>query len=478
MPPLPTDNDTFESRFRFSAEEAQILRFHWSSGICKVIYFVKYLSCSCCAVLRVESAYETSPTRERGVDLVPIDLTLPVAEQGPFDIIVHKVTDLMELAKRGNVAAKAQLDNFLWFDLTSLRLRLIQGTPENRQLLFHYTSSLSQSFTNAHPEVTILDPLRNIDRLLNRAETLGVLEDCRSGKEADDPQAEEAGEPLFYVPANLSLPSSLVPLTDDMNVPPFPVICKRLAACSSELSHQMVLVSSLSHFSPGSPDRVEIDDPVILQQFVDHDGIIFKVYVLGDHVSIMTRPSLRNVEGAKPIYFDSQKIPKTFTDRAGSTSTTAAPETDQWLSAFLTTVDDAFLARKESELDRGRVEKIAKRIQKCLVGCGYVSYALYALTLQGLTFLGFDVIIESRTRRHYVVDVNYFSSTLRFFFLSIVLRVSNPPSPTPHRTSLSLQLIVVVSTYLTPGILIAGFTNVPDFRRIFVDLLKAHVKRG
>ncbi|RUP51682.1 inositol-tetrakisphosphate 1-kinase [Jimgerdemannia flammicorona] len=297
--------------------------------------------------------------KERGVDLVPIDLTLPVAEQGPFDIIVHKVTDLMELAKRGNVAAKAQLDNFL-------------------------------SFTNAHPEVTILDPLRNIDRLLNRAETLGVLEDCRSGKEADDPQAEEAGEPLFYVPANLSLPSSLVPLTDDMNVPPFPVICKRLAACSSELSHQMVLVSSLSHFSPGSPDRVEIDDPVILQQFVDHDGIIFKVYVLGDHVSIMTRPSLRNVEGGEGGI---QKIPKTFTDRAGSTSTTAAPETDQWLSAFLTTVDDAFLARKESELDRGRVEKIAKRIQKCL----------------GLTFLGFDVIIESRTRRHYVVDVNYFS---------------------------------------------------------------------
>ena len=41
---------------------------------------------------------------------VQVDLSKPVEEQGPFDLIIHKITDLMVAADGGDEQAKNAVD--------------------------------------------------------------------------------------------------------------------------------------------------------------------------------------------------------------------------------------------------------------------------------------------------------------------------------------------------------------------------------
>jgi hypothetical protein len=37
-------------------------------------------------------------------------------------------------------------------------------------------------------------------------------------------------------------------------------------------------------------------EKLMLQQFINHDGVLFKVYVVGDHIQIVPRPSFSNLD--------------------------------------------------------------------------------------------------------------------------------------------------------------------------------------
>ncbi|CAG5127382.1 unnamed protein product, partial [Candidula unifasciata] len=50
--------------------------------------------------------------RNAGIDLVEIDLSRSVESQGPFDLMVHKVTDLFALAVDGDASAENAIKNF------------------------------------------------------------------------------------------------------------------------------------------------------------------------------------------------------------------------------------------------------------------------------------------------------------------------------------------------------------------------------
>jgi hypothetical protein len=58
----------------------------------------------------------------------------------------------------------------------------------------------------------------------------------------------------------------------------------------------MALVWSLEQIkSMVAQNTADTKQSVILQQFVNHGGIIFKVYVAGDWYKIQTRPSMADV---------------------------------------------------------------------------------------------------------------------------------------------------------------------------------------
>lgn len=203
-------------------------------------------------------------------------------------------------------------------------------------------------------------------------------------------------------------------------------------------------------------------EPVILQQFIPHDGVLVKVYVIDGTPHVSTRPSLKNIPREnqgwinnnngnytqhiltilldKAIPFDSQKLPKAF----GQASQDVAIASDLGVEQRAI----------ESRIDLERIQKITNRLHRELVrqlpqktdrSCARGrAYKMHAW-MQGLTLFGFDVLLESATGAYYIVDVNYFPS--RFY--------------SEH-----------VSLLLFPNHWKLGFRDVPDYPCIFAKLIK------
>lgn len=71
-------------------------------------------------------------------------------------------------------------------------------------------------------------------------------------------------------------------------------MCKRRTACSSTEAHQMTLIPSPEKMT--DVEQYFHDDPIILQEFIQHDGVIVKVYVADGHITASTRPSFKNLD--------------------------------------------------------------------------------------------------------------------------------------------------------------------------------------
>lgn len=78
-------------------------------------------------------------------------------------------------------------------------------------------------------------------------------------------------------------------------------MCKRRTACSSTEAHQMTLIPSTQGMS--QMEQYVKNDAVMLQEFIQHDGVIVKVYVADGQISASTRPSFKNLDhhGGKDI---------------------------------------------------------------------------------------------------------------------------------------------------------------------------------
>lgn len=88
--------------------------------------------------------------RKRGIEVVQLDLSQPLEEQGPLDVIIHKLTDLILEADQNDTQS----------------LLLVQRV---------------QDYIDAHPETIILDPLPAIRTLLDRCKSYQLvhrIEDC------------------------------------------------------------------------------------------------------------------------------------------------------------------------------------------------------------------------------------------------------------------------------------------------------------
>ncbi|XP_047338180.1 inositol-tetrakisphosphate 1-kinase 1-like [Impatiens glandulifera] len=176
--------------------------------------------------------------KEKGVDLIQIDKKKPLADQGPFDCVLHKLT----------------------------------GDEWLRQL---------DDYSLKSPNALIIDSPEAIERLHNRISMLEVVTELKVESE----EGVSFGIPkqsLIYDYDTLLDPNAWG------NGLTFPVIAKPLVADGSAKSHKMSLVFNREGLSKLKP-------PIVLQEFVNHGGVIFKVYVVGDYVKCVRRKSLPDV---------------------------------------------------------------------------------------------------------------------------------------------------------------------------------------
>ncbi|KAJ0981878.1 hypothetical protein J5N97_010133 [Dioscorea zingiberensis] len=255
--------------------------------------------------------------RKKGILFVAIDQNKPLSDQGPFDIVLHKLTG-----------------------------------KEWRQIL--------EDYWEKHPEVTVLDPPGAIQHLYNRQ---SMLQDVADLNLTD-----------YY--GRVAVPKQLVITKEPSSIPvavtkaglTLPIVAKPLVIDGSAKSHELSLAFDQYSLS-------KLEPPLVLQEFVNHGGVLFKVYIVGEAIKVVRRFSLPDVD-------EHQVLNSAGIFRFPRVSCAAA------------SADDADLDPAVAELPpRPLLERLARELRRRL----------------GLRLFNIDIIRKLGTRDHYyVIDINYF----------------------------------------------------------------------
>lgn len=254
-----------------------------------------------------------SLARSKGIVFVPIDPTKPLTEQGPFDVVLHKLTG-----------------------------------KEWQQIL--------EDYRKAHPEVPVLDPPDAIKQLHNRQSMLQEVADLNL--------SNDHGE--VDVPKQLVIkkdPSSIQDEVEKAGLK-LPIVAKPLFA----KSHDLFLAYD-------EPSLQKLEPPLVLQEFINHGGVLFKVYIVGEAIKVVRRFSLPDISKREsPENTGVYRFPR--------------------VSCASASADDADLDPCVAEPPPPQLlESLGKELRHRL----------------GLQLFNLDIIREHGTQnRYYVIDINYF----------------------------------------------------------------------
>ncbi|KAK3562713.1 hypothetical protein QTP86_005672 [Hemibagrus guttatus] len=268
----------------------------------------------------------------RGVKMITrtLDLNQPLEEQGPLDVIIHKLTDLILEADQNDTQS----------------LILVQRV---------------QDYIDAHPETIVLDPLPAIRTLLDRCKSYQLvhrIEACM--------QDERICSPPFMVLNSECGPDTLEQIKQHGLT--FPFICKTRVAHGTN-SHEMAIIFS-------AEDLKDVKPPCVIQSFINHNAVLYKVFVVGESYTVVERPSLKNFPSGpadrKAIFFNSHNVSK--------------PES----SSDLTSRDNVEGVSQPPNNDV--IRELCRSLRQALK----------------VSLFGIDVIINNQTGQHAVIDINAF----------------------------------------------------------------------
>lgn len=268
--------------------------------------------------------------RKRGIEVVQLDLAKPIEDQGPLDVIIHKLTDVILEADQNDSESVLVVQRF-------------------------------QEYIDAHPETIILDPLPAIRTLLDRSKSYELIRRIESFM-----QDERLCSPPFMDLSTESADDTLK-LMEKSGLA-FPFICKTRVAHGTN-SHEMAIIFNMEGLRA-------IQCPCVIQSFVSHNAVLYKVFVVGDSYTVVERPSLKNFsQGSsdrESIFFNSHNVSK--------------PESSSILTA-LDKVEGVF-ERPSDDV----IRSISKALRQAL----------------GISLFGIDIIINNKTGQHAVIDINAF----------------------------------------------------------------------
>ncbi|GAY48785.1 hypothetical protein CUMW_114430 [Citrus unshiu] len=304
--------------------------------------------------------------RNKGISFVAIDQNRPLSDQGPFDVVLHKLSGMewckiIELCSAGLL-----LQEILYTGVLGTCMLYIFKCQHDGNLdpltvcSYIFVIFLLKDYRQKHPEVTILDPPDAIKHLHNRQSMLQDVADLN----------------LSDCNGKVRVPRQMVITKDSLSIPDqvfeaglkLPLVAKPLVVDGSAKSHELFLAYDRFSLS-------ELEPPMLLQEFVNHGGVLFKIYIIGETIKVVRRFSLPNVSKRELA-----KVVSVF--RFPRVSSAAA------------SADDADLDPGIAELPpRPLLERLARELRHRL----------------GLRLFNIDMIREHGMRDvFYVIDINYF----------------------------------------------------------------------
>ncbi|XP_068220563.1 inositol-tetrakisphosphate 1-kinase-like isoform X2 [Palaemon carinicauda] len=203
--------------------------------------------------------------RRRDIKLVKLDMSSPLEDQGPFHMILHKVTALYAQALSDDPKAVAAV-------------------------------KMLESYAANHPEVFIIDPLPGVRKLLLRQETYQLLQHTLKDE-------KDVFTPRFVLLPTSDLKANEVLLKEAKIT--FPVVCKPLTAGGGREAHEMDVVFNQNGIS-------DCAVPCVAQSFINHGAVLYKLFVLGPVWFVVVRPSLKNFYAGEQetVHFNSHHVSK------------------------------------------------------------------------------------------------------------------------------------------------------------------------
>lgn len=371
------------------------------------------------------------------VSFVPLDPEIPLEEQhGGIDVILHKLTEDILLLSQLSLK-HPQLKTTLQLNGSSLDTVLNEvDLSESDSAAIRRVHRLSH-FQRSHGCSLVDDPA-SVQTLMSRADIADVLKDSLSGVTSSSGIPVQS--PRYAVVNSSSSALTVYNCSDERSSKlgsknmmfdaiqkaqlSFPLIAKPLTAAGTKASHSMAVVTHPSGLE-FIADRV----PCLLQEYANHNSVLYKVYVLGDFVSVYKRRSLPNLPSSITtprqgvpvvIEFDSQRpYPrlKDFGYRHSEVPSRQNPDSNQTLDDKVT-MDAAStsslppfagksISQKTLDLTPEEVRPIVEVLKRAF----------------GLEMFGFDVLLKATTESDgditreeedkpamLVVDVNYFPS--------------------------------------------------------------------
>jgi len=260
-----------------------------------------------------------------GHQMVSLDLTRSLDEQGSFDVIVHKLTKVI-----GEVNTSVASSN---------KIRAID------------------EYVKRHPRCLLLDSPSSVATTTDRVKLDQKLQSLCI--------FDDFGNTIRY-------PKTVIVSSSGTLDPKFrfPAVAKPQNADGSTESHDMAMVFSergLKELQSNEASILGRGNTVVLQEFINHDAVLHKIYVMGDHVFMGTRPSLPNVIASE------NNPPFEFFGRISYGE-------DERQAPIVPPME--------------LIEQLCSELRNRL----------------GLNLFGVDVITKSASKEHYVIDVNYFPS--------------------------------------------------------------------
>jgi len=274
---------------------------------------------------------------DENIDVVDLSNEEDLYTKGPFDVLLHKVTDYYNELSQAEAAAKIQ------------RVK---------------------DYSSRYQKMAIIDNFDGSEKLTDRFYQTKLMKSCEmcvDGIKVFVPKVLEIPKGISVMEVNEIISSNNVK---------FPILVKPGVASVTEGSHDMRLVFNHENLT-------DLKLPCVIQEFCNHGGVVYKVYIINGDFYMCERPSIKDVDcqSRDSLYFDTRKISKLeksfVPDLHGND-----PNQRTWM-----TCDD-----KPDLLNREVVSALSELIRKST----------------HLNLLGIDILIESATGNYALIDVNHF----------------------------------------------------------------------
>ncbi|KAJ8919569.1 hypothetical protein NQ315_002191 [Exocentrus adspersus] len=273
-----------------------------------------------------------------GFEVFKLDLDESLQAQEPFCVFLHKLTDIIASANLGD----------------------IKNSISNSYPLFQNFNKIQEieKYISQNPTLTVIDPLPNVRKLLDRY-------NCYSIIHSTNLYTYDVFTPNFCTlqSTNLDVLKQQLKLAKVT----YPFICKPLLGHGSRKAHEMSIIFN-------EKCLIDIRTPCVAQSFINHNAVLFKIFIVGKRHCFVERPSLKNFHAceSETIYFDSSDVSK-----ADSKSR-------------LSVLDPDDVTNEKVQPNKKTLEVIANTLRKAF----------------GMELLGVDVVIERNTKKYAIIDVN------------------------------------------------------------------------